>query len=235
MRMPDQRPTLTVVLPAYEEAANLKVLLPRILEALGSTGETFEVLVVDTQEALDGTQGVCETFGVRYINRQVSNAYGDAIRTAIDASLGEFVLFMDADGSHPPEFIPEMLAWARRSDIVVASRYVGEGRSENPGSLVCMSKLLNLTYRLVLGVDCHDLSNSFKLYRGADLKRLYLRCTNFDIVEEIVFKIAKGNPQVRIQELPFAFQQRLHGKTKRNLVRFIINYWVTLLRLRLAP
>ena len=84
-------------------------------------------------------------------------------------------------------------------------------------------------------MDCHDLSNSFKLYRSADLKRLRLRCANFDIVEEIVFKIVKGNPKVRIQELPFTFQQRLHGKTKRNLARFIINYWVTLLRLRLAP
>ena len=78
------------------------------------------------------------------------------------------------------------------------------------------------------------MSNSFKLYRTADLKRLRLRCRNFDIIEEILFKLRRKNPALRIREVPFTFKQRMFGSTKRNLVLFIVTYVLTMLRLRLS-
>jgi dolichol-phosphate mannosyltransferase len=98
-----------------------------------------------------------------------------------------------------------------------------------------MSIVLNLSYALVLGLRCKDVSNSFKLYRGERLRALTLRCDNFDVVEEILYKLKRRDPGLRIVEVPFTFKKRMFGETKRNLVLFIVTYLYTIVKLRLMP
>lgn len=222
---------LSVVIPAYLEEENLRILLPRVIRSSAAAAERCEVVVVDTQEPLDHTRAVCEELGATYVRREGGNSFGCAVRTGIAAARGRHVIFMDADGSHPPELIPDLYAHKDEYDVVIASRYVKGGHTENPAYLVWMSWILNMTYRLVLGIDCRDVSNSFKLYRGADLKALTLRCANFDIVEELLVKLNR-RAKLRVKELPFTFRKRMFGDTKRNLLWFIATYLVTLLRLR---
>jgi len=224
---------LSVVIPAYREEENLRILLPRIISVVDELTPFNEIIVVDTMTPLDSTREVCETLDVRYCPRSGSNSFGSAVRTGIAASRGENVIFMDADGSHAPEFIAELYAHRADHDVVVASRYVDGGHTENPASLVWMSWFLNLTYRLVLGLKCHDVSNSFKMYRGDQLRSLTLRCENFDIVEEILFRLHRKF-DVTIEELPFTFRKRMFGETKRNLVLFVATYLFTMIRLRLS-
>ncbi len=223
---------LSVILPAYEEAANLQVLLPRLRAALASLGVTHEILVVDTVEDRDNTSEICVLYGVVCINRSPSNSFGDAYRTGIRNSLGFHVLFMDADGSHSPTVISELYREAFSSDIVIASRYVKGGGTENSFLLEFMSRVLNLTYAIVLGIRCRDMSNSFKVYRGDRLRGLDLRCDNFDIVEEIMVGFARDGRPLAIKEVPFVFQRREKGRSKRNLLAFIGSYLWTLIRLR---
>jgi len=208
------------------------VLLPRLHSALSKYAISYEVIVVDTQQPLDNTSEVCGFHGAKYINRTGSNSFGSAVRTGIGSASGEFILFMDADGSHAPEFIPKLLAHMNDYDVVIASRYVPGGYTENSKLLILMSKALNIIYSLVLDIKCRDVSNSFKLYRAVLLKSLKLRCDNFDIVEEIIFKIGKNNHDVKIKEVPFTFKKRMHGDTKRNLVLFIMTYIITIFKLR---
>jgi dolichol-phosphate mannosyltransferase len=223
---------LSVVMPAYQEEENLRLLLPRIIEALGSLGVTWEVVVVDTMTPLDATREVCDHLRVRYVARQTGNSFGDAVRTGIAQAHGEFVIFMDSDGSHSPEWIPRLYAHHESDDVVIASRYIDDGFTENGRILVLMSRLLNWTYSFVLGIDCKDISNSYRLYRSAQLKTLRLKCDNFDIVEEVLFKLSRQNHPLNIREVPFTFKQRMFGKTKRNLVVFIATFLFTLIRLR---
>ena len=224
--------TLSVVLPSYMEEENLRQLLPRVMAVLSGLGVTFEVLVVDSMSPLDGSREVCELCGVTYLNRSGGNFYGDAVRTGIRHAGGEFTLFMDADGSHPPEFIRNLWSSRDGGDVIIASRYIQGGATDNSRSLVLMSLLVNLIYALVLNLRCKDVSNSFKLYRTRCLKQLQLRCRNFDVVEEILFKIRRANPGVCFREIPFTFRKRMFGNTKRNLVTFVFSFIVTLLKLR---
>ena len=83
--------------------------------------------------------------------------------------------------------------------------------------LIFMSLMVNVVFRLALGLKCYDVSNSFRLYRGDDLRTLQLKCDNFDIVEEILVKLTVARPGYRIKEVPFVFEKRKAGKTKRNL------------------
>jgi dolichol-phosphate mannosyltransferase len=225
-------PFLSVVLPAYMEEENLRQLLPRLKTVVAGIDPDGEIVVVDTMSPMDNTAEVCESNSVRYVNRQGGNFFGDAVRTGIQEARGEFVVFMDADGSHPPEFIRNLWKEREHADVVIASRYTEGGATDNNRVLVLMSLVVNLVYSIVLGLKCKDVSNSFKLYRGAMLKELSLRCNNFDIVEEILFKIKRNHRDLRIRELAFTFRKRMFGTTKRNLFVFIFSFVVTLLRLR---
>lgn len=228
-------PDLSVVLPAYLEEENLRVLLPRLLSTLRAMGTAFEILVIDTETAMDNTGGACKEHGVHYLNRKGGNSFGNAVRTGIHHARGRRILFMDADGSHTPEFIPGLYRHIDEADVVIASRYVEGGVTENTKTLVIMSLVLNWTYAFVLGLRCKDVSNSFKIYRGQQLKEIELTCDNFDIVEEILYKLRVLNPGLTIKEIPFCFKKRMFGETKRNLVTFIMTYLITILKLRLMP
>lgn len=231
MSMSDQI-DLSVVIAAYQEEENLRLLLPRVVNELGKLGLTFEVLIIETVQPLDNTAEVCRQVGVGCFNRKPTNCFGDAIRTGIQLASGERILFMDADGSHSPEFIHSLLNESEGNDVIIASRYVPGGTTDNGKILILMSLVVNLGYSIVLNLNCKDVSNSFKLYRAHDLKQLDLRCRNFDIVEEILFKLKRNNPGLRIKEVPFTFKQRMFGHTKRDLISFVFSYFVTLIRLR---
>lgn len=224
---------LSVVLPAYLEEENLRILLPRIKTVLSTIAPKSEIIVVDTEQPLDHTKQACNEFGVKYINRLGGNTYGAAIRTGIDNASGKKLIFMDADGSHAPEFIENLYSYKNDSDIVIASRYIDGGFTENSAVLVFMSLVLNMTYSIVLNLKVKDVSNSFKLYDSAQIKELVLECENFDIVEEIIYKLSVINPKIVIKEIPFSFKKRMFGETKRNLFLFIFNYILTIIRLRM--
>ncbi len=219
------------MLPAYEEAANLEALLPLLRQAAAGFGVTWEILVVDTQQPHDRTPEVCQKNGVRYVPREHGPLYGHAIRTALREARGRWIIFMDADGSHNPNFLPSLWEHRETSDLVIASRYIQGGKTENPAVLIFMSLMVNVAFRLALGLKCYDVSNSFRLYRGDDLRALQLRCNNFDIVEEILVKLTVAQPGYRIKEVPFVFEKRKAGKTKRNLLLFALGYAATLARL----
>lgn len=228
--MPDV--DLSVVVPAYLEEENLRLLLPRLTRTLESLDIRWEVVVVETVRPMDKTADVCIENGCTCIAREGRNSFGDAVRTGIRTSRGARVLFMDADGSHPPEFIQELWRHRGDADIVIASRYAPGGVTENSFSLVLMSRLLNLLYSWVLGLNCSDVSNSFKLYPGDALRALDLTCNHFDIVEEILCRLVHTRPSGVIKEIPATFKKRMFGDTKRNLLVFAVSYLYTIIRLR---
>lgn len=221
----------SVVLPCYQEANNLSLLLPELNRVLDKTGERYEILVIDTKEPLDNTAEVSEQNSARYINRMPENYYGDAVRTGIEKARGEWIIFMDSDGSHPPEFLAKMLDNIQDNDLVIASRYMKGGSTENPPLLVFVSKLLNKVYTILLRLNCQDISNSFRVYRAEQLKTIKLQCNNFDVVEEVLYKLIKTFPGFKIKEIPFAFKKRLHGESKRSMIVFIYSYLRTLVKL----
>lgn len=226
--------TVSVIIPAYLEEENLRIILPRLIKVLNKIEIGHEVLVVDTMQAIDKTNDVCVEFGVNCINREGGNNFGDAIRTGVNKVSGKYIIFMDADGSHAPEFIYELYRYKDDYDVVIASRYVSGGATDNSKLLIFMSLIVNILYSIVLGLNCKDVSNGFKLYIAKDLKKLNLYCNDFDIVEEMLFKLKKANKHLKIKEIPFVFKKRMFGNSKRNLFLFMLSYVKTIIRLRLG-
>ncbi|MDP9039441.1 MAG: glycosyltransferase [Acidobacteriota bacterium] len=217
-------PELSVVMPAYREADSLRTLLPVLVPAVRALAPEFEIIVADSLEPLDDTAAVCAAHGVKHFHRTGGNTYGDAVRTGIRASQGRRVLLMDADGSHNPNDIAQLWNPRERWDIVIGSRYVKGGQTENPAVLIWMSRALNYMYKFAFSLPVNDVSNSFRLYQGDQLRGLTLRSPDFDIVEEILIRLVYGPSKATVTEVPVTFEQRKAGESKRNLPAFMLSY-----------
>jgi dolichol-phosphate mannosyltransferase len=220
------------MLPAYLEAATLRDLLPTIKAAAAALTPSFEILILDTQTAMDDTEEVCTLNAVRHIRRSGGNQYGDAIRTGIAEARGTHLLCMDADGSHSASYFASMWAQRENFDIVIGSRYVAGGHTENPAILIWMSYAVNLIFRVVFNIRAKDVTNSFRLYRTAILKPMRLQSNDFDILEEILIKAVTHRPPAPVCEVPVTFGRRKAGESKRKLVQFAFGYFTTLRKLR---
>jgi len=223
---------LSVVMPAYREASALRQLMPLLIPAVKSLSEHFEIIVADSMEPLDETAAVCAEYGVRHLYRTGGNAYGDAVRTGIRNSRGERVLLMDADGSHNPKDIEGLWALRNGHDIVIGSRYVKGGSTENPVVLIWMSRIVNYVYKFAFNLSVKDVSNSFRLYRGEQLRSVTLESNDFEIVEEILIRLTFGASKATVTEVPVTFEQRKAGESKRNLPAFMLSYIGSILRMR---
>lgn len=229
---PEPPVDLSVTIAAYREAENLAVMLPVIKAAAAALTPRFEVLVLDTQEPMDDTEAICAANGVRHVRRTNGNSYGDATRTGIHEARGTYLLNMDADGSHSPEYFRAMWAERERYDITIGSRYAPGGHTENPAVLIWMSYVLNMTFRIAFSIRAKDVTNSFRLYRREILLPLKLESSDFDILEEILIKVSVRKPPASIGEIPVTFGRRKAGESKRKLLQFMVGYLKTLKKLR---
>lgn len=224
---------ISIVLPAYQEAENLKSILPRLRKVLEKKDLQYEILVIDTMTPMDDSKKICEENNVCYIPRKNGNLYGDAIRTGFSKGQGKFLVVMDADGSHNPEdvlrFYDEMEKG--KYNLIIGSRYCKGGYTDNNFILRFMSYVLNLTYRVLFGLRVKDVSDSFRMYRTEDLRKITLECDNFDIVEEILIKLHFQIGGFTVKEIPISFSKRVAGESKRDLVKFIFSYLQTISKL----
>lgn len=225
---------ISVVLLAYKEEENLRVLFPQIIEQVEKCGEEYELLIVDTAEPLDNTKEVCDQYGARYINQE-EPYFGGAFRTAIKYANMDKFLIMDSDGSHPPVNIPDIYHKFvdEECDVVIGSRYVKGGVTNDAKSSIIMSHLLNFAFRVALGIKAKDLSTDFRMYHTKELKKVKLDCENYDVLEEVLLKLKINRPKrkLKVGEIPINFQKRLYGESKRQLGKFIISYLKTIFKL----
>lgn len=221
-------PDLSVVIPAWNERENLEVLLPRLTEMVESLGVTAEVVVVDGGSS-DGTMEVASRLGALAI-RQEERGYGGALISGFAAARAPFVITMDADLSHPPEFIREF--WKRRNDaeMLIASRYVPGGAADMSASRRVLSHILNRTFGLLLSLPFEDLSSGFRQYRRSMVEALQPEARDFDVLEEILIQVYVSGG--RIQEVPFHYRPRGTGTSHARLIKFGWAYLHTLARMR---
>ena len=221
---------LSILIPAFDENKNLSILLPKIRFEVKV--RNYEIIVVDGYLQDRKTYLVCRKNNAVYCQRKNNNSYGEAIREGINRARGDYIIIMDADFSHSPKFINSMFL-KNNFDVVIASRYINNGGTENPYHLILLSRILNYLYAKILSLKINDISNSFRLYRADKLKNIITFCNNFDIVEEIIYKLSKKYKNIKIIEIPYVFKKRKFGKSKRTLI-FAITYFITLIKLRFS-
>jgi len=218
---------VAVVIPAWNERENLELLLPALKEVIEALGGTAVIVVVDGGST-DGTREAAERRGARVVAQQ-ERGYGGALLAGFAATTAPYIVTMDADLSHRPAFLQEF--WKRRgeAELLIASRFVPEGRAEMSWFRRLMSHILNRTYRRVLSLPFHDLSSGFRMYRRDVLAGLSIQARDFDVLEEILIRVFTGGWQ--IQEVPFHYLARGSGRSHTRLFRFGWAFLKTLVRM----
>ena len=157
-----QHPSISCVIPAFNEARNLEAVVPHILTTLAGLSEHVELIVVDDGSRDDTTQvmqALCAAHReVVYLKLSRNFGKEPALTAGIDATRGDVVVLMDADGQHPVALLPEMLQkWRQGSDVVYAVR---KTRNDQSGLQVSLTglfyKLVNFGNRVKIPANAGD-------------------------------------------------------------------------------
>ncbi|HNT86989.1 MAG TPA: glycosyltransferase [Candidatus Hydrogenedentes bacterium] len=213
-------PELSVIIPSMNEALNLRLLLPALKETLDAIGPRYEVLVVD-KDSPDGTEQVVVEAGARYIC-ETTPGYGAALLRGVREARGEYLITMDADLSHPAQFIRDLWAARDRADVLIASRYVPGGNADQPLGRYLLSRVLNAFFRIGLSLNARDLSSGFRLYHRRVFRDIRPLHTNFVILVEILIEALRRGR--RFAEVPFHYQPRGQGRSHAQVVQFGKDY-----------
>jgi dolichol-phosphate mannosyltransferase len=218
------QPTPLVIVPTYNEAENVSEIAGRILEVVPSA----HLLVVDDGSP-DGTGDIVERLGagddrIHLIRRRgklgLGTAYVAGFRWGLERGY-DLLVEMDADGSHPADRLPALIAAvadAPSDDVLLAigSRWIDGGSVVDwPKRREVLSRSANTYARLMLGLDVHDITAGFRVYRADAIARMDLDsidskgyCFQVDMTLRVD---ALGG---RIVEVPIRFRDRLHGVSK---------------------
>lgn len=210
-----------VIVPTYNEADNLDELISQLLALPAPLG----VLVVDDNSP-DGTGQMADVWAeaepdrIHVIHRPGKMGLGTAYIAGFQKALHELdakrIMTMDADFSHNPRYIPDMLAMSAHKHLVIGSRYVPGG-----GSLHCtwkrvwLSRIANMIARGLLGLKAKDTTAGFRLYRREVLASIPLESifsSGYSFLVEMLFMCQRRGWQ--IGEVPILFEDRRKGQTK---------------------
>ena len=195
---------LSVVIPVWNGEHSLGKLLPRLNSVLASVvGPASEVVVALPKD--DPVGELVEREGGRIANFDFPG-FGHALNAGLSAARGRWVVTMDADFSHHPEFIRTL--WLRRNeaDLLIASRYVPGAYAEMSLSRRVASRVLNRLYRSALALPHRDLSSGFRMYRSAVLEDVGpVKAEGLDALQEILVKAFSQGWM--IQEVPLFYRQ----------------------------
>ena len=218
---------ISVILPVINERDNLLILLPRIQASLEREKLSYEIIVVDGN-SIDGTREAAEDLGARVV-RERRPGFAGALETGFAEAAGDYVLTLDADLSHDPDFISKMWVARHRGDIVVASRYTRGGVVYTSFIRRWTSFLLNLVLGRMLSIPVRDMSSGFRLYRREALRELKLNSENLEVQEEILVRAyARG---FSIVEVPFVYFPRATGRSHTRLISFGLDILYSSLKL----
>lgn len=219
--MSKPRPKVVVMIPTYNERENIGSLIRGILAL--PVEYDLKVLVVD-DDSPDGTAPeVKDAFAgdprVHLLLRTEKRGRGSAgiagFRKALDLG-AEYVVEMDGDGSHQPIFIPSLLEAARRSDLVLGSRFVeGAKDADRPPHRRLITIFVRRFIRSLFSVPVRDVSSGFRCFRREVLEDVGLESlfsTGPSVVLEILYKAYRLG--FSIEETPIVFIDRKSGKTK---------------------
>ena len=208
-----------VIIPTYEEALNIEHVVARLCDAVPAA----DVLVVDDASP-DGTGAIAARMAtqspkVHVLHRLGKQGLGSAYLDGFGWGLArdyDVLVEMDADGSHQPEQLPDLLIALDHADLVIGSRWVRGGSVLNwPRSRMLLSRLGNTYVRVALGLPVRDATGGFRAFRRATLAKLDLHgvashgyCFQIDLTRRAV-----GQGCV-VAEVPIEFVERVRGSSK---------------------
>lgn len=214
-------PRILVSLATYNEATNIASLIGEIHKIVPAA----DVLVIDDNSP-DGTGKIVDEMKandprIHVLHRPGKLGLGTATLAAMNFAMEhnyDYLQNMDADGQHPPRYLPGILAGMSKYDVMIGSRYVKGGGTENwPFARRMMSQSVNMLVRALFRMPVKDASGAYRCYRVSKLREAHLertRSRGYSFQQEVLFRCFKAG--CTIGEYPILFENRRGGTSKVN-------------------
>ena len=201
---------LSVIVPAYNEAATIERLLQNVL----AVDVPKEVIVVD-DGSTDETAAIVDRFTeVKLIRRARNDGKGAAVRTGLDAASGDVAIIQDADLEYDPADYLTILQPFRdgAAEVVYGNRW-HKGTGVSYRRYLWGGRLLTLVTNLLYNARINDEPTCYKAFRIEVLRRIKLQCTGFEFCPEVTAKVRRLG--YRIHEVPISYQPRSFEEGKK--------------------
>ncbi|TGK05620.1 glycosyltransferase family 2 protein [Leptospira langatensis] len=228
-------PSVSVILPTYNESENLPIAADRISKSL--SGFKHEIIVVD-DDSPDHTWEIAENLQetipqLRVIRRLTGKGLSSAVLTGMGAAEGEVFVVMDSDLQHDEKILPEMIRsfYERDVDLCLGTRYAKGGSTGKwSWARIGISRFANFLAKRLLGLPVSDpMSGYFGIKRSVYSETVNeINPRGFKILLEF---LGRSKEELKIEEIPYTFQTRVHGKTKLNN-SVIKNFFLAVLDIR---
>ncbi len=228
--MPESQPRVLVALATYNERDNLAALVQEIRTTVAAA----DILIMDDHSP-DGTGALADMLAaadprIQVMHRPGKLGLGTALLAITRHALAkdyDCLITMDADFSHQPRYLPDLLRGMDHADVMLGSRYVPGGGTENwPWSRRIMSRGTNALVRLMLGMPVCDASGNYRCYRVALLKRANLDdvlSRGYSFQQEALYRCWLAG--ALLGETPIVFAERRGGRSKANLREIVRSLW----------
>lgn len=217
-----ESPSLSLVVPLYNEQDNLVPLVRRVGESLQGYGGTYELILVDDGSSDDTIKiardcAAGASYPIKLVELQRNFGQTAAMQAGIDASQGELIVTLDGDMQNDPVDIPRMVEalLERDLDLLVGWR---EKRQDKLLMRKIPSWIANRLIGKITGVKIHDYGCSLKVYRASVIKQVKLLGEMHRFIPAWVAAVV---PARRIGEMPVTHHPRLHGESKYGISRSI--------------
>lgn len=235
MSSSNHNPAVTVLVPCFNEEANVTLLIQRMQPLIEGEGRDWEVVIIDdgsTDRTADLTQQAATRFSwVRLVRHPKNLGLGAALRTGYENALGDIICTMDGDCTYAPETLPILVAEIQKGvDVVTASPW---HRSSEKGSVNLFRSFLSyycsLLYRLILRSDLTCYTSLFRAYRRNAMGQIMVGHDGFSALAEMM--VAAIRSGLVVKEVPTRLDRRMHGESKVNLLDTSLSHVRILARL----
>jgi len=206
---------VSVIVPIKNEPC-IHELVKKIHRALSKV--EHEIIVVDKSDKTPKIKNVKLVI-------QKSDGLGNGVIEGLEFATGNIIITMDGDGSHRPEDLPKLIEKAKNFDIVIGSKYVTGGKTEDISYRIIISKIFCRFVSFILGLNIKDNMSGLAAVRREVYEKIKPNPRGFKINMELLYKAKKF--RFRTTEVPIVFLKRRSGKTKANFkegfrtIRFI--------------
>jgi len=215
--------SLSIIIPAYNEARTIHLILDRVKEVTLINGITKEVIIVNdcstdnTEEVLLRYIAENPQLNMQYFKHEVNKGKGAAIHTGITKATGQFLVIQDADLEYDPEEFNILLKPVMRgsADIVFGSRFLGG----NPHRILFFwhsigNKFLTMLSNMFTNLNLTDMETCYKLCKTSIIQSIQLNEKRFGFEPEITAKLARI-PEIRIYEVGISYYGRTYKEGKK--------------------
>ena len=226
---------ISLIIPFKDEVQYASISIKKTYVYLSDRELDFELVAVD--DSNDGTWEILRSFEDKYQNIiavKGSNppGYGKALRKGFSVATGDILIPFNGDLS---DSLDDVIAYIQLIedgyDMVFGSRFMTrENVTKSPGLKGAMSRLGNIFIQLLFGINCSDITNSFKAYKRLVLEDIKPTSTGFDIGIEIALKgILK---KYKYTTIPINYLARKYGRSKMAIAKVLPTYLFTVLKIR---